>query len=92
MSDSPNSVDRYEAILYDRYTHDEINEIQQLMEAWDKATYPTLPTSIVKHTQNMALRTTTFAISAKPLTLTKRVPTRNISPTVRYDGTRTTNF
>lgn len=51
MSDSPNSVDRYEAILYDRYTHDEINEIQQLMEAWDKSTYPTLPTSIVKHTQ-----------------------------------------
>jgi hypothetical protein len=51
MSDSPNSTDRYETILYDRYTHDEINEIQQLMEAWDKATYPTLPTSIVKHAQ-----------------------------------------
>jgi hypothetical protein len=51
MSDLSNSTDRYEAILYDRYTHDEINEIQQLMEAWDKATYPTLPTSIVKHAQ-----------------------------------------
>lgn len=51
MPDLPNSTDRYETILYDRYTHDEIKEIQQLIEAWDKATYPTLPTSIVKHAQ-----------------------------------------
>jgi glutathione peroxidase-family protein len=42
-------TDRYEAILYESYTKDEITEIQQLMASWDKATYPTLPTSIIKH-------------------------------------------
>lgn len=51
MPDLLNSTDRYEIILYDRYTYDEIKEIQQLIEAWDKATYPTLSTSIVKHAQ-----------------------------------------
>jgi hypothetical protein len=44
-------TDRYETILYANYTEDEITEIQQLMASWDKATYPTLPTSIVKHAQ-----------------------------------------
>ncbi|MGV0027581.1 hypothetical protein [Phormidesmis priestleyi] len=49
--DTPDFIDFYEAILYDRYTNEEIVEIQRLMASWDRATYPTLPTSIVKHAQ-----------------------------------------
>lgn len=51
MTDPPNFTDPYEAILYDRYTAEEIAEVQQLIAAWDQATYPTLPSSIVKHAQ-----------------------------------------
>jgi hypothetical protein len=43
--------DPYEPILYDSYSSEEVAEIQQRMAAWDKATYPTLPTSIVRHAQ-----------------------------------------
>ncbi len=51
MSETPDFTDPYEAILYDRYSPQEADEIQQLIQAWDKATYPTLPASIVKHAQ-----------------------------------------
>jgi hypothetical protein len=51
MDEIPDFTDPYEAILYAHYSSDEVAEIQQLMQAWDKATYPTLPTSIVKHAQ-----------------------------------------
>lgn len=51
MTDPANISDPYEAVLYARYTAEEITEIQQLMASWDQATYPTLPTSIVKHAQ-----------------------------------------
>jgi hypothetical protein len=43
--------DPYEPILYDSYSSEEVAEIQQCMASWDKATYPTLPTSIVRHAQ-----------------------------------------
>jgi hypothetical protein len=51
MTDTSGNADPYEAILYDHCTADEIAEIHQFMAAWDKATYPTLPCSIVKHAQ-----------------------------------------
>lgn len=43
------SPDPYENELYSDYTETEIIEIQSLMTYWDRATYPTLATSIVKH-------------------------------------------
>ena len=42
-------MDPYADLLYSNYTDNEIAEMQRLMESWDKATYPTLATSIVKH-------------------------------------------
>jgi hypothetical protein len=47
----PQPLDPYEAILFDRYTEAETTEIQTLMANWDRATYPTLAASIVKHAQ-----------------------------------------
>ncbi|MGK7885348.1 MAG: hypothetical protein AB4057_12085 [Crocosphaera sp.] len=41
--------DRYQKILFTGYSEQEIEEIQMLMEKWDKATYPTLANSIVDH-------------------------------------------
>jgi hypothetical protein len=51
MTDMPDFADPYETLLYQNYTTEEVTEIQQRMLAWDKATYPTLPTSIVRHSQ-----------------------------------------
>ncbi|BAZ18131.1 hypothetical protein NIES4071_100140 [Calothrix sp. NIES-4071] len=48
-SEANNSPDPYENELYSGYTETEIREIQSLMAYWDRATYPTLATSIVKH-------------------------------------------
>ncbi len=41
----------YEDILLASYTEAEIAEIKVLIAAWDRATYPTLAASIVKHAQ-----------------------------------------
>ena len=49
MTDNSSATDPYEADLFQNYTDDAIAEIQTLMQSWDQATYPTLPTSIVKH-------------------------------------------
>lgn len=52
MIDEPESFynpDPYESELYSSYTETEIIEIQSLMADWDRATYPTLACSIVKH-------------------------------------------
>jgi glutathione peroxidase-family protein len=51
MTDMPDFADPYETFLYQNYTTEEVTEIQQRMVAWDKATYPTLSTSIVRHCQ-----------------------------------------
>jgi hypothetical protein len=51
MDETLDFTDPYEAILCDHYSSNEVAEIQQLMQTWDKATYPTLPASIVKHAQ-----------------------------------------
>jgi hypothetical protein len=51
MTDLPDFVDPYETLLYQNYTTEEVTEIQRCMLGWDKATYPTLPTSIVRHSQ-----------------------------------------
>jgi hypothetical protein len=51
MTEKAAFTDPYEVVLYGNYTTDEIAEIQHLIKSWDKATYPTLPTSIVKHAQ-----------------------------------------
>ena len=45
------STDPYEKILYEQYSEAEISEIKVLMQSWDRATYPTLAASIVKHAQ-----------------------------------------
>jgi hypothetical protein len=47
----PQPVDPYEAILFNNYTEAEAAEIQTLSANWDRATYPTLAASIVKHAQ-----------------------------------------
>lgn len=44
-----NYSDPYEEELFYGYTAEEMVEMQVLMQRWDRATYPTLPTSIVKH-------------------------------------------
>ncbi|HLP90026.1 MAG TPA: hypothetical protein VK184_15725 [Nostocaceae cyanobacterium] len=41
--------DPYEKILFEGYTDIEIAEIKNLMEKWDKASYPTLANSIIDH-------------------------------------------
>ena len=48
-AESPHNRDLYESELYSSYTETEIIEIQSLMGDWDRATYPTLACSIVKH-------------------------------------------
>jgi hypothetical protein len=50
MTDS-DFTDPYAAILYSSYSSEEIAEIHQRMAGWDKATYPTLPASIVRHAE-----------------------------------------
>ncbi len=42
-------LDFYESILFEQCTEAEIAEMESLMADWDRATYPTLATSIVKH-------------------------------------------
>lgn len=48
-AESTNSPDPYENELYSSYTETEIIEIQSLIAAWDRATYPTVANSIIKH-------------------------------------------
>jgi hypothetical protein len=43
--------DAYETILFEKYTETEIDEIQVLLSTWDRATYPTIAVSVVKHAQ-----------------------------------------
>ena len=38
-------ADPYEAVLYRGCTLSEVDEIQQLMQGWNKATYPSKKTS-----------------------------------------------
>ena len=47
----PQPVDPYEDILFNNYTEAEAAEIKTLSANWDRATYPTLAASIVKHAQ-----------------------------------------
>lgn len=39
----------YQKLLFTGYTDEEITEIKNLMEMWDKATYPNIANSIVDH-------------------------------------------
>lgn len=50
-SSQPSASDIYESILFDSYTEAEITEIQALIATWERATYPTLAASIVRHAQ-----------------------------------------
>lgn len=43
------SADRYEEILCEQYSENEVAEIQTLLQRWDRATYPTVAASVVKH-------------------------------------------
>lgn len=50
MNDNdPESTDFYEQTLLRGYSQEEIKEIQDLMQKWGRATYPTLAHSIVDH-------------------------------------------
>lgn len=50
-SDSAQFSDRYEIELFASYNDLERAEIRALSETWDRATYPTVAASIVKHAQ-----------------------------------------
>jgi len=43
------NISFYEQILFRGYSQEEIKEIQDLMQNWERATYPTLAHSIVDH-------------------------------------------
>ena len=47
--DNLKDSDFYAQTLFRRYNHEEIKEIQDLMQKWERATYPTLAHSIVDH-------------------------------------------
>ncbi|KAM3100911.1 hypothetical protein ACKFKF_10595 [Phormidesmis sp. 146-12] len=49
MTSDDSYLDPYESILFNSYTETEIEEIESLVTAWDKATYPTVAASIVRH-------------------------------------------
>lgn len=48
-SDSFGTSERYENELLEGYSESETAEVEALMMTWDRATYPTLAMSIVRH-------------------------------------------
>jgi hypothetical protein len=78
--DSAQSSDVYESILFDRYTEAEITEMLTLMSNWDRATYPTLAASIVKHAQKHGFIDDYLKYLRKSVSFNKKGATRKQLP------------
>ena len=90
-------IDPYEVQLYVDSSEAKVAESQTLMAGCDKATYPTLPTSIVKHAQKHGFESDYLRYLRKAFNLNKKgarkkyLPDRRTCPMEQSVGIRTTS-
>jgi hypothetical protein len=73
-------TDPYEKILFAGYTDAESAEIKNIMEMWDKATYPTLANSIVDHANRHGLAGNYLKYLRKSINFNKKGARKKILP------------
>ena len=97
MGETNDFLDPYEATLYLTVTSSKVIAIQELIQNWDQATYPSIPTSVVKHANKHGFRDKYLRYLCKARNFSKKgsrkkyLP-KNIFLMVQQDGIRAMNF